>query len=133
MKTYGHEREKRKREETSSSQAKKKKKKIGGERIREKEIEKKKEKKKKRKRKEKQRGKRRKERGECVIREEEKIRERHFPSRSPTNRQLKRIGARDKANLHDESYEWVLETASFIALQNVGVSPTLVISYLLAM
>ena len=58
---------------------------------------------------------------------------RHFPSRSPTNRRLKCVGARDKVSPHDKSYAWVTKTTDFFAFQNVGVSPTLVISCLVAM
>ena len=62
-----------------------------------------------------------------------KKQERYFPSRSQANWQWKRVRARDKVGLRDESYAWVPETAIFIAFQKVGVSPTLVISCLMAM
>ena len=59
--------------------------------------------------------------------------ERYFPSRSLVNRWKKCVGARDKVGPRDESYAWVLETAGFFEFQKVGVSPTLVISCLVAM
>ena len=62
-----------------------------------------------------------------------KKKERHFSSRSPTNRQSKRIGARDKVGPCNVSYAWVPKTAGFVVFQNVGVSPTLIISCLVAM
>ena len=107
-------------------------KKFGGGRIREKEIEKEENEKKKKKKKEKQRGKIRKEEGECVIRERKK-KELHFPLQSSANRRLKHVRARDKVGPREESYVWVLETAGFVAFLKVGVSPTLVISCLVAM
>ena len=42
------------------------------------------------------------------------------------------LGARDKVGPCYESYAWVPETEGFVAFQKVGVSPTLVISYLVA-
>ena len=65
--------------------------------------------------------------------EKEKKKEWHFPSRSPTNRRSKRVRAKDKVGPRDESYEWIPKTAGFVAFQKVGVSPTLVISCLVAM
>ena len=88
---------------------------------------------KKTKRKNKEGKEERKER-ECVIRERgKKKREWHFLSRSPTNRLSKCVGARNKVDPRDESYAWVPEITGFVAFQKVGVSPTLVISYLVAM
>ena len=64
---------------------------------------------------------------------EKKKRERHFLSRSLENRRSKCVWERDKVGPRDKSYTWVLEIASFIVFQKVGVSPTLVISCLVAM
>ena len=66
-------------------------------------------------------------------RKKKKKKERHFPLRSPANRQSKRVEARYKVGPHDESYAWVPETVGFVAFQKVGVSATLVISCLVAM
>ena len=60
-------------------------------------------------------------------------RKQHFSSQSPVNRWSKPVEARDKVGLHDENYAWVLKTAGFFAFQKVEVSPTLVISCLVAM
>ena len=62
-----------------------------------------------------------------------KKRERHFPSRSPANQRSKHVRVKDKVGPRDKSYAWVLETTGFVVFQKVGVSPTLVISYLVAM
>ena len=62
-----------------------------------------------------------------------KKKERHFLSRSQANWRSKRVGARDKVTPRDESYAWVPETADFVEFHKVGVSPTLVISCLVAM
>ena len=42
------------------------------------------------------------------------------------------VSPRIKVGPRNESYAWVSKTASFIAFQMVGVSPTLVISCLVA-
>ena len=42
-----------------------------------------------------------------------KKRERHLPSRSPVNQQLKRVGARDKVGPRNESYAWVPKSEFF--------------------
>ena len=68
-----------------------------------------------------------------MIQERGKKKELHFPSRSPDNRQSKCVRARDKVGPRNESYRWVPETAGFVTFQKVGVSPTLVISCLVAM
>ena len=57
----------------------------------------------------------------------------YFPSRSLVNRRSKRVGARDKVGRHNDSYTWVTEVVVFVAFQKVRVSPTLVISCLVAM
>ena len=50
-----------------------------------------------------------------------KKRERQFPSRSPANRQSKRVGARDKVGPRNESYAWVPKSEFFVeALRGRG-------------
>ena len=49
---------------------------------------------------------------ECVS-ERGKKREWYFPSRSPTNRRSKRVGARDKVGLLDKGYAWVPKSEFF--------------------
>ena len=63
----------------------------------------------------------------------EKKRGWHFFARFLANQWSKRVGARDKVSPRDESYTWILETASFVVFQKVGVFPTRAISCLVAM
>ena len=66
----------------------------------------------KRKRKEKEERKsKEEEKKQCVGK---KKRERHFPSRSPTNRQSKLVRARGKVSLCDTAYLWVPKFEFFI-------------------
>ena len=89
---------------------------------------------KKKRKKRKENGEKKKKDGECV-RDNERGRkkERHFSSRSSENRQSKLIRTRDKVGICDESYKWVPEIAGYAAFQKLRVSPTLVISCLVAM
>ena len=52
--------------------------------------------------------------------------------RFPEFQRLKVVSLRIKVCPREGSYAWVLETPSFVAFQKVGVSPTLVISCLVA-
>ena len=46
--------------------------------------------------------------------EKKKKKEKHFPSRSPLNRQSKRFGAREKVGPRNESYAWVPKSEFFV-------------------
>ena len=104
---------------------------IGREPIRWRRRRKEKRERKERGKKEKEKGKERKNKKEeeCVRvrgkrdggRKKKTKRERHFPSRSPTNQRSKCVGKGDKVGSRNESYAWVPETTGFVAFQKVEV------------